>query len=83
MPWSSLTVATGGCFSNRDIFILMFSDVRGLVDNLGWKLEYPEVQQRQLRFGDNESQAILRTQSSRELSQDEIPESQQNSMLKR
>ena len=43
--------------------------MRTLVNELGWQLQYPEVQQGAPGFGDRNSQAPLGTQSSNDLSQ--------------
>ena len=67
----------------------LFSDSRALIQELGWTLEYPEIQQSSPSFGDKESQAQVGTQNSRNLSQlsvnDLSQESSQspNSMFKR
>ena len=67
---------------------LFSSDVRGLIHDLGWVLEYPEIQQTAPGFGDKQSQAAVGTQTSKNLSQlsdtDFSQDSQsQNSMYKR
>ena len=54
-----------------------------MVEQLGWNLEYPEIQQKDPGFGDQISQPDLGTQNSEKLSQLKVTDSQKNDMYKR
>ena len=70
--------------SVKFFYILTFRDVQQLVVNqLHWKLEYPEIQQTAHGFGDQISQPDFGSQISNNLSQMEVSDSQKNNMLRR
>ena len=51
--------------------------------DLGWILEYPEIQQQDRKFGDQQTQAPSGTQDSKDLSQSQLSDSQNNSIYLR
>ena len=57
--------------------------MRSKVNELGWQLEYPEVQQQAPAIGDQQSQVQLGTQDSTNFSESSLTESQQGSMFLR